>query len=226
MEPREFHWPFSFLYSSLARFMEPGYRDLSNRMEIHDDAKSLLDVGGGDGRLSIALAQMYPSLHCIVSGDISEDMTKRAQRRVTKAGLSSTISAECLDMHALPYSDARFDVVVSFGTLHHARHPLAVLAEAYRVLRPGGRMCVIDGYGRPSFAAIREAVGQFGGSFISAVAYWCGSKDCLPRERIAGLVSSVDLPGIEVVFDGLLATISGTKKNSMENSAPMQVRAG
>ena len=225
MEPREFHWPFSFLYSSLARFMEPGYRDLSNRMEIGDGAESLLDVGGGDGRLAISLAQTYPGLQHIVSGDISKDMTRRAQRRVAEAGLSSTIVAECLDMHALPYSEARFDAVVSFGALHHARQPLVVLAEAYRVLRPGGRMCVIDGYGRPSFAVIREAVRGFGGSFVAAVAYWCGSKDCLSRDRIASLVSGGRLRGIDVVFDRPLAIINGTKE-SMENEVLVESDAG
>lgn len=225
MEPREFHWPFSFLYSSLARFMEPGYRDLSHRMEIGDGVESLLDIGGGDGRLAISLAQMYPGLQHVVSGDISKDMTRRAQRRVAEAGLSSTIVAECLDMHALPYSAARFDAVVSFGALHHARQPLVVLAEAYRVLRPGGRMCVIDGYGRPSFAVFREAVRGFGGSFVAAVLYWCGSKDCLSRDRIASLVSGGRLRGIDVVFDGPLAIINGTKK-SIENEVLVESDAG
>ena len=225
MEPREFHWPFSCLYSSLARFMEPGYRDLSHRMEIGDGTESLLDVGGGDGRLAISLAQAYPGVQCIVSGDISKDMTRRAQRRAADAGLSSTIAAECLDMHALPYSQARFDAVVSFGALHHAREPRVVLAEAYRVLRPGGRMCVIDGYGRPSFEVIREAVRGFGGSFVAAMLYWCGSKDCLSRDRIANSVSGGGLPGIDVVFDEPLAIISGTKE-SMENKALVEGDAG
>ena len=57
MEPREFHWPFSLFYSSLTRFMQAGYRDLAERMEISDQAASLLDLGGGDGRLAIVIAQ-------------------------------------------------------------------------------------------------------------------------------------------------------------------------
>ena len=192
--------------------MEAGYRDLAKRMKIQDAARSLLDLGGGDGRLAIAIARKYSNLRHIVSGDISQDMTKRAKRRVTYANLSSTISAECLDMHALPYSNAQFDAVVSFGALHHARCPHAMLLEAHRVLRPGGYMCVIDGYDRPSFATIRKAISDLGGSFATAIAYWCGSKDCLSRDAIVSLVSNEGLPGITVVFDGLLATISGTKR--------------
>ena len=214
MEPKEFHWPFSVFYSSLTRFMEPGYRDLATRMEIQDAAESLLDLGGGDGRLAIAMARRYPNLRQIVSADISQDMTRRARKRIANCALSSTISAECSDMHALPYGDARFDAVVSFGALHHARRPQVVLAEAYRVLKPGGRMCLIDGHGRPSFETVRKAVRGFGGSFAAAMAYWCGSKDCLSRDAIASLVSNEGLPDVVVVFDELLATISGSKEST------------
>ncbi len=82
-------------------------------------------------------------------------------------------------------------------------------------------MCVIDGYGRPSFETIRKAVRNFGGSFAAAIAYWCGSKDCLSRDTIANLVLNEELPGVAVVFDGLLATISGTK-NSKKNEVSEQ----
>lgn len=216
MEPREFHWPFSLFYSSLTRFMEPGYRDLAGRMAIPDTARSALDLGGGDGRLAIAIAETYPWLQRIVTADISEDMTRRARRRIAQAGMTSTVSAERQDMHALPYSEARFDAVVSFGALHHARQPEVFLGEAYRVLSSAGRMCLIDGYGRPSFRAIRQAVSRFGASFVAAAVYWCGSKDCLSRDEIAGVVSGARLPGIEAAFDDILVTISGVKNGVFE----------
>jgi len=196
--------------------MGPGYRDLASRMTIPDSARNALDLGGGDGRLAITLAETYPWLQQIVTADISEDMTRRARQRIVQAGLTSRVSAERQDMHALPYSEGRFDAVVSFGALHHARQPSVFLGEAYRVLSPGGRFCLIDGYGRPTFRAIHQAVRRFGGSFVAAAVYWCGSKDCLPRDEIAGVVSTTSLPGIEATFDGILAIISGVKKNTIE----------
>jgi SAM-dependent methyltransferase len=211
MEPREFHWPVSSFYSGLTRFLEPGYRDLAVRMEINAQAASLLDVGGGDGRLAIAIARLRPKLRRVVSCDISPDMTRRARRRIAAAGLSSTVSAECADMHALPYKEAEFDAVVSFGAVHHARDPRLALTEAYKVLKPGGRMWLIDGYGRPSFKTMVQAVRGFGGSLFAAMLYWCGSKDCLSREQIVGLVASADLPGIGVSFTEVLATICGIR---------------
>ena len=216
MEPKEFHWPFSCIYSSLTRFMGPGYRDLASRMAIPDSARNALDLGGGDGRLAITLAEMYPWLQQIVTSDISEDMARRACRRIFQAELNSRVSAACQDMHALPYSEGQFDAVVSFGALHHAKQPGVFLREAYRVLSPGGRFCLIDGYGRPTFGAIHQAVRRFGGSYVAAALYWCGSKDCLSRDKIAGVVSTASLPGIEATFDGILVTITGVKKNTSE----------
>ena len=77
-------------------------------------------------------------------------------------------------------------------------------------------MCVIDGYGRPSFGAIREAIQRVGGSSVAAAIYWCGSKDCFSRDQISRFVSSASLPDIEVAFDDVLVTISGAKKSDFE----------
>lgn len=54
---------------------------------------------------------------------------------------------------------------------------------------------------------------------------WCGSKDCLPRDHIASLVTDGRLRSIDVVFDGLLAIINGTKE-SMESEVPVENHAG
>ena len=55
-----------------------------------------------------------------------------------------------------------------------------------------------------------------GGAFVAAALYWCGSKDCLSRDEIAGVVSGARLPGIEAAFDDILVTISGVKKTAFE----------
>ena len=54
---------------------------------------------------------------------------------------------------------------------------------------------------------------SFGGSFVAATLYWCGSKDCLARDEIARVVTAASLTGIEAVFDEVLVTIGGVKNN-------------
>lgn len=211
MEPKEFYWPFSTFYSSITRFMKPGYYDIANRMAISNSVESILDLGGGDARLAIALSEMYPQLKKIVSADISENMTRHAQARICRAGLSPIISASRQDVHKLTFDDGEFNAVVSFGALHHWKQPGQALTEAYRVLKPGGTICIIDGYGRPSLSKINKAVKRFGGSIVTSIAYWCGSKDILHHHQISRIISGVSLPNIELIFDDLLATIRCTK---------------
>lgn len=191
--------------------MKPAYYDLAYRMKVSQTAKSLLDIGGGDARLSIALAETYPQLKKIVSADISEDMTRRAQRRISQAGLSSIITASRQDAHGLTFDGGEFDTVVSFGALHHWKQPDAVFAEAYRVVKPGGKICIIDGYGRPSVKQIHSAVSRFGCSLVSSMLYWLGSKDVLHGDQIAHIVSGSRLPNTTLEFEELLATIECTK---------------
>jgi len=180
-------------------------------MKIPDSMESLLDLGGGDARLAIVLTEKFPRLKRIVSVDISEDMTRRAKFRISQAGLSSIISASRQDVHKLTFDDGEFDAVVSFGALHHWKRPDIALAEAYRVLKPGCTICVIDGYGRPSLSKIHKAVKSFGGSFAACIAYWCGSKDVLHQNQISRIISDACLPNIELTFDDFLATIRCTK---------------
>jgi ubiquinone/menaquinone biosynthesis C-methylase UbiE len=170
-----------------------------------------LILGGGDGRLAISLVRRYPQLRRVVSADISRDMTRRAAQRALRLGLADRIAAEMQDVHCLKYADSSFDVVVSFGALHHWREPAVGLTEAYRVLRPGGWLCILDGYDRPTFRAIRHAVGSFGGTWLTAVAYWLGSKDTLSRDRVQEVYASVALPAVSLVFNDLLLCVCGLK---------------
>lgn len=47
-----------------------------------------------------------------------------------------------VDMHAMPYADGSFDIVVHSDTLEHVQHPIHALAECHRVLKPGGALCM------------------------------------------------------------------------------------
>jgi SAM-dependent methyltransferase len=95
----------------------------------------LLDVGCGSG-LALRLAA---DRGAVVSGlDASAALLEYARRRVPAAPLVQG------DLEELPFADASFDVVTGFNSFQYAADPVAALAEAVRVLAPGGRVLYLN----------------------------------------------------------------------------------
>ncbi|MFO0294184.1 MAG: ArsR/SmtB family transcription factor [Rhodospirillales bacterium] len=102
--------------------------------------RSLLDVGTGTGRI----LELYGSRGVDGVGiDLSHDMLSVARANLARAGLSNVYVRQG-DMYRLPWSDPSFDAVTFHQVLHFADEPAAAIAEARRVLRPGGRMVIVD----------------------------------------------------------------------------------
>ena len=104
------------------------------------DAGRLLDIGTGTGRVLELLA---PRISQGVGVDASKAMLALARSRLARAGLGHC-SVRLADMYRLPLAEASFDIAVMQMVLHYAEDPPGVLAEVARVLRPGGRLIVID----------------------------------------------------------------------------------
>lgn len=108
-------------------------------------AHLVLDVGTGSGGLLEAIRARAPGAH-IVGVDPAEGMLARAAAKPTAAGLVAG------DAHALPILAARADVVLFSFVLHRLVDPAVALAEARRVVRPGGCVGIVSwgpGHGRP-----------------------------------------------------------------------------
>ncbi len=105
----------------------------------------LLDIGTGTGRLLELLA---PRVRSGLGIDASRAMLALARARLAKPGLGH-LGVRQADMYRLPLSGG-YDLVVLQMVLHYAEDPAAVIAEAARVLAPGGRLIVVDlaGHGR------------------------------------------------------------------------------
>src|ERR1700722_6515495 len=102
--------------------------------------RDLLDIGTGTGRMIEVLA---PLVGQALGLDQSREMLAIARVNLERAGASNGM-VRLGDMYQLPLPDASFDAVVIHQVLHYADRPAAAIAEAARVLRPGGLLIVID----------------------------------------------------------------------------------
>lgn len=116
-----------------------GWRfDLVALCGLIDEDWSVGDLGCGTGQLAEAIA---PFVHRVVAVETSRAMLAAARRRL---GRLENVDLRHGDLEALPLDDAALDAVMICLVLHHVADPPAVIDEASRVLRAGGRLLVVD----------------------------------------------------------------------------------
>jgi demethylmenaquinone methyltransferase/2-methoxy-6-polyprenyl-1,4-benzoquinol methylase len=107
------------------------------------DGQRLLDVAGGTGDVAFRFLKRAPGATATVL-DMTESMLIEGERRSEAAQLAEKLDWVVGDAMALPFEDNSFDVyTISFGIRNVTRIPDA-LSEAFRVLRPGGRLMVLE----------------------------------------------------------------------------------
>lgn len=112
--------------------------DLQLLPGLLDGTEVVGDLGCGTGRLSALLA---PFAREVIGVDRSPEMLKLARGRL---GDRANIRLEQGDLEALPIKDESLDVAILSLVLHYVTEPERALAELHRVLRPGGRVLILD----------------------------------------------------------------------------------
>ena len=106
------------------------------------EGSQVLDIAGGTGDLSLAFARKVGSTGRVVHTDINEAMLRVGRDRLVDAGV--LLSTLVCDAESLPFPDQHFDVVsVAFG-LRNMTHKDVALKEMCRVLKPGGKLLVLE----------------------------------------------------------------------------------
>jgi SAM-dependent methyltransferase len=157
----------------------------------------LLDIASGDGVLAELLAPHARRYVCV---DASPRVVAAASERLRRFDNVEVLEG---DMHALPLPDAGFDLVVLMHALTYAARPAQAVAEAARVLRPGGRL-LLSSLARHEHRAVVEAYGHVNlgfaekdlRRFIERAGLRVASSETVTREKRPPHFEVVSLIGV------------------------------
>jgi ArsR family transcriptional regulator len=158
------------------------------------------DLGAGEGLVSQLIAHRARQVWCI---DNSPRMVEVGTALAQKNGLAN-LTYKLGDIESVPLPDQSVDLAILSQALHHAAHPQAAVNEAFRILRPGGQLAVLD-LKEHSFEKARELYADI----------WLGFKESVLHGLLkqAGFqqveVTVVSRETVEPCFETLLA--SGTR---------------
>jgi demethylmenaquinone methyltransferase/2-methoxy-6-polyprenyl-1,4-benzoquinol methylase len=113
---------------------------------------AVLDLAGGTGDIAALLLPLVGEKGGVVIGDINDAMLRVGRDRLLDRGLVRNLSYAQLNAQALPFANATFDAVtIAFG-LRNVTDKDAALREMHRVLKPGGRVLILE------FSAVQSAL--------------------------------------------------------------------
>ncbi len=186
--------------------------------------QQVLDVAAGSGDLSRAFRRQVGDTGQVVMTDINADMLRRGRDRMIDAGAGNGVTFCLADAENLPFADNRFHCVsISFGLRNVTRIPKALVAM-YRVLRPGGKLLVLE-FSKPVSAPLSRLYDLYSFHVIPKMGRLvAGDEDSYrylvesirrhpDQQRLAGMMRDAGFDGVEVhnLAGGVVALHSGYK---------------
>jgi demethylmenaquinone methyltransferase/2-methoxy-6-polyprenyl-1,4-benzoquinol methylase len=173
-------------------------RRLARRV-AHYAARDILDVACGTGSVMLQVARRSPPSTHIIGVDFTAAMLRVGRRRLLHAGLQHRLHLCAADALCLPCADNRFDVVtIMFGVRNFAA-PTTGLAECYRVLRPGGRLCLVE-FGWPQRWLLRVLYGGYFRYILPLIAWPLSGERTAYRYLRDSVLAFRQQPRLEVLL--------------------------
>src|SRR3990167_5076747 len=177
-------------YDVMNDFMSLGLHRLWKRFTIAKSdvrgGQRILDVASGSGDLVKLFAERVGSEGQVVATDINESMLIRGRDRLTDKGIVGNVTYVQANAECLPFVDNYFDcITIAFG-LRNVTDQAAALRSMYRVLKPGGKLLVLE-FAHPDFPALRTIYDFYSFNVIPKL----GELICQDRDSYQYLVESI-----------------------------------
>ncbi len=195
---------FDSMAGRLGKDYVPGksWRSLSEALLRLLPPMEIADLGAGDGSFSLLLAQRATS---VIAVDSSAKMIEVGREQAKRQGVKN-IEFRLGDFEEVPITDSSVDLVFFSQSLHHALHPERAVHEAWRILRPTGRVVILD-LAKHRFEEAREMYADEWLGFSEAEL-----EETLEKAGFEQVQASVVDKELETQFQTLLAI--GTKQSA------------
>lgn len=186
----------------------------------------ILDVATGTADMPILLANSIPSVKEIVGVDYSAEMLRIGEDKVKSERLNKTVRLLPCNAELLPFEDETFDSVTCAFGIRNFAHRERALSEMLRVLRPGGRLCILElsiprnRLLRIGYNAYTNSVIPFLGKHVAknekAYQYLTRSIKAMPQyERMVAIIQSVGFTRVRFrALSGGTATLFEAMRSS------------
>ncbi len=167
-----------------------------------EKARLIFDAGTGTALIPIEILRSGLAVS-IMAADAAAEMLQVARRNIAAAGFSQEIEVVLRDCKQLPETNASFDVVISNSLLHHIPAPAGVLAECWRILKPGGLLFVRDLLRPDTASQVEQLVETYAGDQTPGQQQLLRQSlhAALTMDEVTGVLESTGIP-----VDGLART--------------------
>jgi demethylmenaquinone methyltransferase/2-methoxy-6-polyprenyl-1,4-benzoquinol methylase len=136
----------------------------------------VLDLAGGTGDFSIKFAPIVGESGQVVLADINEAMLQVGRDRLIDHGVGDTVSVSQVDAECLPFADNTFDCICIAYGLRNVTNKEAALASMERVLKPGGRVLILE-FSKPRNQLLSRAYDAWSSLWPAAGKLLTGDSD-------------------------------------------------
>lgn len=161
--------------------------------------ETLLDLASGTGDLARALSQRVGPTGKVIASDINPAMLEQARSKCLDIGIFNNLEFIVADAQQLPLADNSVDgITMSFG-LRNVTTPLLALKEMHRVLRPGGRVLVLE-FSKPTTAAFEKIYDAYSFHVIPKMGEWVAGDEASYRYLVESIRMHPDQETLKSLF--------------------------
>jgi demethylmenaquinone methyltransferase/2-methoxy-6-polyprenyl-1,4-benzoquinol methylase len=202
-------------YDIMNDLMSGGVHRLWKRHTISQSGvragNKVLDIAGGTGDLTMQFSRIVGSTGEVVLADINDSMLKVGRNKLENRGIVGNVKYVQANAEALPFPDNTFDcITIAFG-LRNVTDKSAALASMYRVLKPGGRLLVLE-FSKPESELLSQVYDQYSFRLLP----FMGKMIANDAESYRYLAESIRMHPDQETLKGMMEEV-GFERTSYQN---------